>query len=51
VPRLAPVLLQAVERSEAQYRLDGQVRVDAGLLGQPVFGPMTFLQGTVPVLR
>jgi hypothetical protein len=51
VPRLAPLLLQAAERNEAAYRLDGTVRVDAGMLGQPVFGPMTFLEGTTPVRR
>ena len=27
------------------YRLDGTVGVDAGRLGQPVFGPMTLLTG------
>jgi hypothetical protein len=51
VPHLANVLLQAATRGEASYRLDGNVGVDAGMLGQPIFGPMTFVQGMVPVLR
>jgi len=51
VPQLAQLLGQALQRGEANYRLEGQLRVDAGLLGQPTFGPTTFLQGKVPVLR
>jgi hypothetical protein len=51
VPQLAPSLLQVVERGEASYRLEGLLRVDAGLLGQPTFGPTTFLEGTAPVFR
>jgi hypothetical protein len=27
------------------YRLEGTIGVDAGRLGQPVFGPMTLLRG------
>jgi hypothetical protein len=51
IPNLVPVLTQAVGRGTADYRLDGRLQVDAGMLGQPVFGPMTFLEGAVPVLR
>jgi hypothetical protein len=28
-----------------EYRLDGTIGVDAGRLGQPVFGPMTLIRG------
>jgi hypothetical protein len=51
VPNLGPALLQALNRGDAQYRLEGQLRVDAGLLGQPTFGPMTFIEGAVPIFR
>ena len=27
------------------YRLEGTIGVDAGRLGQPVFGPMTLIRG------
>jgi hypothetical protein len=51
VPRLAELLFRGVERSELDYSLDGRVRVDGGVLGQPVFGPMPLLSGTVQVHR
>lgn len=51
VPGLADVLTRAVTGSPVRYRLDGTVGVDAGLLGQPTFGPMTLLQGDVRVTR
>lgn len=51
VPGLANVALQLVERSQLGYRLDGRASVDAGLLGQPVFGPMTLLEGLLHVRR
>jgi hypothetical protein len=51
VPQLGPALMQALNRGDAQYRLEGRLQVDAGLLGQPVFGPMTFLEGAVPIFR
>jgi hypothetical protein len=51
VPRVASSLLGAVGRNQAQYRLEGRARVNAGFLGQPVFGPLTIVEGTVPVLR
>jgi hypothetical protein len=51
VPRVASSLLGAVGRNQAQYRLEGQAQVNAGLLGQPVFGPLTVVEGTVPIVR
>jgi hypothetical protein len=51
VPRVASSLLQAVGRNEAQYRMEGRVRVNAGMLGQPVFGPLTIVEGSVPIVR
>ena len=51
VPGLADVLLRAATGRSIEYRLNGTVGVDAGLLGQPVFGPMTLLQGDVRVTR
>jgi hypothetical protein len=50
-PRLAEILLRGIERSELDYRMDGRMAVDAGRLGQPVFGPMTMLSGSVQVRR
>lgn len=47
VPGLRAPLLRAVEGSPVGYRLDGTVQLDAGLLGQPSFGPMLLMQGTV----
>jgi hypothetical protein len=38
-----------LRRSAVQYRLDGTVGVDAGALGQPRFGPRTWLQGRFEV--
>ena len=51
VPGLADVLVRAVSGRSIQYRLNGTVGVDAGLLGQPTFGPMTLLEGDVRVTR
>lgn len=37
-----------VARGEAvSYRIDGNFTVDAGLFGQPTFGPYTLSQGTI----
>jgi hypothetical protein len=33
------------------YRLDGTIGVDAGRLGQPVFGPMTLVRGETRTTR
>lgn len=38
-----------LRRSEVGYRLDGIVGVDAGELGEPTFGPRTWLQGRLDV--
>lgn len=51
LPGLANTLSRAVTGGPIRYRLDGTVGVDAGLLGQPSFGPMTLLQGDVRVTR
>lgn len=51
LPGLAGVLTRAVTGSPIRYRLDGTIGVNAGLLGQPTFGPMTLLQGDVRVTR
>jgi hypothetical protein len=51
VPRLAEVLLRGMDRSMVDYRLDGNLRVDAGMLGQPTFGPMRLLSGELQLRR
>jgi hypothetical protein len=51
LPGLADVLGRAVGAGEVGYSLHGTASVDAGLLGQPVFGPMTLVQGTVQARR
>jgi len=38
-----------VRRSSVRYRLDGVLGVDAGSLGEPTFGPRTWLRGEVDV--
>jgi hypothetical protein len=45
IPGLADSIRRAVSRQPLSYRFDGTIGVDAGRLGQPVFGPMTLLQG------
>jgi hypothetical protein len=42
---LADVVRRAARRDPVEYRLDGTIGVDAGRLGQPVFGPMTLVRG------
>lgn len=51
LPGLADVLGRAVTRGNVAYSLDGTVGVDAGLLGQPTFGPMTLLDGSLQAFR
>jgi hypothetical protein len=51
VPALADVLMRAVTGQSVTYALDGTVGVDAGLLGEPSFGPMALLQGELRVTR
>ena len=46
LPGLADVIRRAAARQPLDYRLDGTIGVDAGRLGQPVFGPMTLVRGT-----
>lgn len=45
LPGLANVIRRAVNRQPLAYHLEGTIGVDAGQLGQPVFGPMTLLRG------
>lgn len=45
LPGLAGVIQRAANRQPLAYHLEGTVGVDAGQLGQPVFGPMTLLRG------
>jgi Late embryogenesis abundant protein len=45
LPGLGGVARRVFARQPVTYRLDGTVGVDAGRLGQPVFGPMTLLRG------
>jgi hypothetical protein len=45
LPGLADVVRRAARREPVAYRLDGTIGVDAGQLGQPVFGPMTLMRG------
>jgi hypothetical protein len=45
IPGLADVIRRAANRQPLAYRLDGTIGVDAGTLGQPVFGPMTLVTG------
>ena len=47
VPRLAGALRQAARGQAVNYRLEGIMGIDAGRLGQPTFGPMTLLTGTL----
>jgi hypothetical protein len=42
---LSEVVRRAARREPVEYRLDGTIGVDAGTLGQPVFGPMTLVRG------
>jgi hypothetical protein len=45
LPRLGGVAQRLLARQSVPYRLEGTVGVDAGPLGQPVFGPMTLIRG------
>jgi hypothetical protein len=51
LPGLADVVGRAVTVGHVNYNLRGTARVDAGILGQPSFGPMNLLQGTVQARR
>jgi len=45
LPGLSNVGRRLLAQQSVGYRLDGTIGVDAGRLGQPVFGPMTLLRG------
>jgi len=49
LPRLGGVAQRLLARQAVPYRLEGTVGVDAGPLGQPVFGPMTLIRGETAV--
>lgn len=51
VGELADVAAQIVSRNRVAYRLDGTLTLEAGALGQPSFGPQTWLQGSATVFR
>lgn len=50
-PGLADVLLRAATGQSMRYNLNGTIGVDAGVLGQPTFGPSNLLSGSVRVVR
>jgi hypothetical protein len=45
LPGLADSIRRAINHQTISYRFDGTIGVDAGRLGQPMFGPMTLLRG------
>jgi hypothetical protein len=45
VPGLGAALTRAIARQPIAYELEGTVSVEAGPLGEPVFGPMTLMRG------
>jgi len=47
IPGLADAVRRAINRQPLPYRLDGTIGVNAGRLGQPVFGPMTLVRGEI----
>ena len=49
LPGLSNVARRILARQAVPYRLEGTVGVDAGRLGQPVFGPMTLIRGETAV--
>lgn len=51
VPGLADAIRRTLDRQPLPYRLDGTIGVDAGQLGQPVFGPMTLVRGEVAMVN
>jgi hypothetical protein len=51
LPGLAEVASRLVTRSSVNYRLDGTVTVNAGVLGTPRFGPSTLLNGSLAIRR
>lgn len=51
LPGLGQAAFAALTSGTLPYRLDATIGVNAGMLGQPVFGPSTLLQGSLRVLR
>jgi hypothetical protein len=51
LPGLGDVVTRAATGGAVGYRLDGTMTLDAGLLGQPSFGPMNLLQGSLRTRR
>lgn len=51
LPDLARALRDAVTRNTVAYQLVGTVAVDAGALGQPSFGPSTWMNGQLQIVR
>ena len=47
VPGLGQAISRALARQPLEYELEGTVTVEAGPLGEPVFGPMTILRGEI----
>jgi hypothetical protein len=45
VPALGGALRRAIAGDPVAFRLDGTISIDAGPLGQPSFGPSTWLRG------
>lgn len=45
LPGLMEVVRRAARNERVDYQLEGTIGVDAGTLGEPVFGPMTLLRG------
>ena len=51
LPALANAAFAALGSGTLPYRLDATIGVDAGLLGQPTFGPTTVLEGALRVVE
>lgn len=51
LPQLGEAALAALGSGTMDYRLEALIGVDAGMLGQPTFGPSPILQGTLRVIR
>ncbi|HEX7049299.1 MAG TPA: LEA type 2 family protein [Longimicrobiales bacterium] len=51
LPELAGAAVRFVRTGAVPYRLEGGFAVDAGPFGQPRFGPMTLMSGSLDVRR
>jgi hypothetical protein len=47
LPRLGGIARRVAERQPVAYTLEGTIGVNAGRLGQPVFGPMPLVRGEI----